>query len=114
MLVEEDERIHGLILGGGGHLTISGQVGEECLDLLFTGLKVDPGLHVVETDIALDPIPVGTLGMDGIVSSPHEVAHFIKQSGRHTNPRGLGHASSLVSRGVERVLDGDITHGKSA
>ena len=34
--------------------------------------------------------------------SPHEVAHFVKQSGRHTNPRGLGHAWSLVSRGVER------------
>ena len=34
--------------------------------------------------------------------SPYEVAHFLKQSGRHTNPRGLGHAWSLVSRGVER------------
>ena len=56
VLVEEDERIHGLVLGGGGHLAISGQVGEECLDLLFAVPKVVPGLHVVETDIAFDPV----------------------------------------------------------
>ena len=53
--------------------------------------------------LASDPIPVGALGVDGIMTSPHEVAHFVKQSGRHTNPRGLGHAWSLVSRGVERL-----------
>ena len=103
VLVEEDERIHGLVLGGGGHLAISGQVGEECLDLLFAVPKVVPGLHVVEADIAFDPIPVGTFGMDRIMTSPHEVAHFVKQSGRHVNPRGLGHAWSLVVRGVERL-----------
>ena len=103
MLVEEDERIHGLVLGGGGHLAISGQVGEECLDLLFPVTEVVPGLHVVETDIAFDPIPVGALGMDGIMTAPHEVAHFVKQSGRHANPRGLDHAWSLASRGVERL-----------
>ena len=103
VLVEEDERIHGLVLGGGGYLAISGQVREECLDLLFTGSKIVPGLHVVETDIAFDPIPVGAFGMDGIMTSPHEVAHLVKQSGRHANPRGLVHAWSLVSRGVERL-----------
>ena len=74
----------------------------EGLHLLFTGSKVVPGLHVVETDIAFDPIPVGAFGVDGIVTPPHEVAHFVKQSGRHANPRGLGHAWSSVSRGVER------------
>ena len=92
VLVEEDERIHGLVLSGGGHLAISGQVGEESLDLLFAGPKVVPGLHVVEADVALDPIAVGALGMDGIMTAPHEVAHFVKQSGRHTIPRGLGRA----------------------
>ena len=103
VLVEEDERIHGLVLGGGGHLAISGQVGEECLDLLFAGPKVDPGLHVVETDIAFDPIPVGAFGMDGIMTSPHEVAHFVKQFGRHTNLRALCYVRSLVSRGFGRL-----------
>ena len=103
VLVEEDERIHGLVLGGGGHLAVSGQVREECLDLLFAVTEVVPGLHVVETDIAFDPVAIGALGMDGIVTPPHEVAHFVKQSGRHANPRGLDHAWSLVSRGVERL-----------
>ena len=100
VLVEEDERIHGLVLGGGGHLAISGQVGEERLDLLFAVTEVVPGPHVVEADIAFDPIPIGALGMDGTMTSPHEVAHFVKQSGRHANPRGLDHAWSLVSRSV--------------
>ena len=103
MLVEEDERIHGLVLGGGGHLAISGQVGEECLDLLFAVPKVVPGLHVVEAGIAFDPIAAGAFGMDGIMTPPHDVAHFVKQSGRHVNPRGLGYAWSLVSRGAERL-----------
>ena len=103
VLVEEDERIHGLVLGGRGHLAISGQVGEECLDFFFAVTEAVPGLHVVETDIAFDPIVVGAFGVDGIVTPPHEVAHFVRQSGRHTNPRGLGHAWSLVSRGVERL-----------
>ena len=103
VLVEEDERIHGLVLGGGGHLAISGQVSEECLYLLLAVPKVVPGLHVVETDIAFDPIPVGAFGMDGIVTSSHEVAHFVKQPGRHVNPRGLGGAWSMLRRGVERL-----------
>ena len=84
-------------------MAISGQVSEECLYLLLAVPKVVPGLHVVETDIAFDPIPVGAFGMDGIVTSPHEVAHFVKQSGRHVSPRGLGHAWSMVRRGVERL-----------
>ena len=99
----EDDRIHGLVLGGGGHLAISGKVSEECRDLLFAVPEFVPGPHAVETDIAFDPIPVGAFGMDGIMPSPHEVAHFVKQSGRHVRPRGLGHAWSLVSRGVERL-----------
>ena len=37
------------------------------------------------------------------MTPPREVAHFVKQSGRHVNSRGLGHAWSLVIRGVERL-----------
>ena len=103
VLVEEDQRIHGLVLGGGGHLAVSGQVSEECLDLLFAVPEVVSGLHAVEADIAFDPVPVGALGMDGIMTAPHDVAHFVKQTGRHANPRGLGYAWSLVSRGVEHL-----------
>ena len=62
-LVEEDERIHGLVLGGGGHLAVSGQVGVECLDLPFAVPEVVPGPHVMETNIAFDPIPVGAFGI---------------------------------------------------
>ena len=114
VLVEKDERIHGLDPGGGGHLAASGQVGEECLHLLFAVTEAVPGLHVVETDIASDPIPVGAFGMDGVVTPPHEDAYFVMQFDRHTNPRGSGHVWSLVSRGTEAPLGDDITHGKSA
>ena len=37
------------------------------------------------------------------VSSTPEVTHFVKQSGRHANPRGLGHAWSLAGRRVARL-----------
>ena len=59
---------------------------------------------VVETDMAFDPIPAGAFGMDGVITSPHEVAHSVKQSGRrrHANSRELGNAWRLVSRVVER------------
>ena len=62
-----------------------------------------PRLHVMETEIASDPIPVGAFGMARIVTPPHVVAHFLKQSDRHTSPCGLGHAWSLVSRGATRL-----------
>ena len=61
------------------------------------------GLHVVEMDITFDPIPVGAFRMDGKMTPSHEVAHFVTRFCRHTNPRGLDHAWSLVSRGGERL-----------
>ncbi len=71
-------------------------------------------LHVVETEIASDPIPVGAFGVDRIVTPPHAVAHFVKQSNRHTNPRGF---ESCVELGESRrcaPLGDDIAHGRSA
>ena len=38
-----------------------------------------------EAGMAFDPIAVGALGMDGIMTSSHEAAHF----GRYANPRGM-------------------------
>ncbi len=64
VLVEEDERIHGLVLGRSSHLAISGQAAEESFDLLFPGVKVVPGLHIMETAMAFDPIAIGAFGMD--------------------------------------------------
>lgn len=45
-------------LGGSKHLAASGQVGEECFDLIFLMVKVVPGLQIVEMDITFDPIAV--------------------------------------------------------
>ena len=85
-------------MAGGQHsCSDNGRLDEE------TRTSSGPRLHVVETEIASDPIPVGAFGMDRIVTPPHEVAHFVKQCDRHTNPRGLGHAWSLVSRGAARL-----------
>ena len=95
-------------------MAVSGQVREECLDLLFTGSKVVPGLHVVETDIAFDPIPVGAFGMDGIMASPHEVAHFVKQSGRHKKSPRVGSCVELGGSRRRALPGDDIAHGRSA
>ena len=57
----------------------------------------------METEIALDPIALGALGMDGIMTSAHDVSHFVELFGRHINPRALGHMRSLMRRGAERL-----------
>ena len=100
MLVEEDKSIHGLVPSGSSHLAVSGQLSEECSHLLFSVTKAVPGPHVLQAVMAVDPIAVGALGMDGIMTSSHEVAHFVKYFGRHMNLRRPGHVRSLVSRGV--------------
>ena len=60
-------------------MAASGQLGEECCDLLFTVVKVIPGLYIVETDIAFAPIAVGAFDMDGIMTSWHVIAHVVKR-----------------------------------
>ena len=115
VLVEDDKRIHGVTADGGGHLAITRQRDKECLDLLFAMAEgVPPGLHVVGTDMAPDPITVGASGIDGIMRSPYKVAHFVRQAWSiYESPR----IESCVEPGESRSQappDDNIARGKSA
>ena len=93
-------------MAGGQHsCSDNGRLDEE------TSTSSGPRLHVVETEIASDRIPVGAFCMDRIVPPPHEVAQSVKQSDRHTR------IGSCVELGESRrcaPLDHDIAHGRSA
>ena len=111
VLVEDGERIHGVAADGDGYLPIARKRGEECLELLFAMTEGVPGLHVVETHMAPDAIAVGASGMDGLVRSPYEVAHFVSQAWSiYESPRVESCAESGESRRQAPPID-DVAHG---
>ena len=66
--VQEQEGAQGLVLGGGGHLAIDRQRGEEACDLLGAHLG-RMALGVKEEDVALDPRDVGLLRAPTVMAS---------------------------------------------
>jgi hypothetical protein len=66
-LVAEHQGIHGLVLGGGSDIAVRGQVCEERLDFRFRREESVAGPHAVKTDLAHDPLQVGSLGMNRVV-----------------------------------------------
>ena len=77
MTVEEKKCAEGLVLGGGGHVALHGQMGEEGFHLC--GAHVLGVALVVEKDVAFDPVDVGLLGADGVVLQADDVANLIEQ-----------------------------------
>ncbi len=77
--VEKEQGGEGLVLGGGGHVLLNGQVGEEGFNLRDAHLF---GVaFVVEKDEAFDPIDIGFFGAEGVVFEAEGVAHLIQQFG---------------------------------
>jgi len=75
--IEKEKGTEGLILGGGGHIRGSGQVGEEGLD--FGDAHLGRVAFMVEEDIAPDPAQVAFFGAQGIVSSAQDVFSLFEQ-----------------------------------
>ncbi|MBU0493635.1 MAG: hypothetical protein KKB13_17455 [Chloroflexi bacterium] len=82
--IEEQDGTVGLILGGRGHVSVHGQVGEEGCDLGVAHL-IGVAL-VVKEDKAADPVHVGLFGADGIVFEADGVADLVEEF-----PGFLGH-----------------------
>jgi len=80
-LVEEDQGIHGLVLGGGRDVAMHRQVGEERFDLGFGGEEVLARPHAVEPDEPDDPLHIGSLGMNGVVVPTEHLSHVIEEFG---------------------------------
>jgi hypothetical protein len=102
LAVQEQDRVHGLVLRGCRHAAPDSEVREECLDRAvreFARVNL-----AVKRDEAPDPMQVGVLGADGIVLEPDPLAHQIE------NARLLAHDrpsldGDLLRRNVSRVLN---------
>lgn len=81
-LVEEQQSIHGLVLGGGTDVSIDRQVGQERLGLGFGGEEVCARPHAVETDESSDPLHIGSLGVNGVVVQTER--SFIRRKGQNS------------------------------
>lgn len=78
-LVEEEQGVEGLVLGGGGDVALDGEVVEIGDDF---GLAHLFGVALaVEEDEPLGPVEVGLLGADAIVAAAEDVAHLAEQPG---------------------------------
>ena len=85
LTVEEEDGAESLILGGGGHVALYGQVGEKGFDpstgsgQRFRRAHILGMAFVMEKDVALDPVRVGLFGADGIVLEADDVAYTIQE-----------------------------------
>ena len=90
VVVQKREGVERLILGGGGHVPVGGQVIEKGLDLL--GPEVARVSGVVEVDEAPDPPDVCAFGVQAVLAaptgSPHAVEEFGGLIGGHTDTAG--------------------------
>jgi hypothetical protein len=77
--VQKENRAEGLVLSGGGHITLVGKVGEECLDLRRPHLTGVP--FAVVKDEPADPVAVGVLGPAAVVLGPNEAPDFVQKLG---------------------------------
>jgi hypothetical protein len=94
-LVQKQQGGQDLILGGGGH------VGEELLD--FSGIHLPGVFLVMAEDEAFDPIDLGFLTAEGVVSPAQGMTDLIEQFGGMVFHFGL-HSGASFSFGTTLVL----------
>ena len=106
--VEEEDSAEGLVLGGGGDMTLDGEMCDEGLDLI--GAHVFGVAFIMKEDVAFDPVLVGLFGAVGVVFGADGVAHLIEQfAGRGFDGRGL-HFIDLLGRDGYNAFILIITH----
>jgi len=71
--VEEEDGAESLILGGGGNVPLSCEVGKEGSD--FGGAHLCRVAFVMEEDVAFGPIQVGFFGAVGVMFEANDIAH---------------------------------------
>ena len=78
VLIEEEQGVERLVLGGCSDLTPRGQIGEEFVDLRAAHLA--RVAFAVEQDESPDPIQVGLLGAIGQVMEPEHLAALVEEA----------------------------------
>lgn len=79
LAVEKQQCGQGMVLGGRGHAALGGQGGKKRLDLRRA--HVDRVALAVEQDEALDPVAIGLLGAQAVVTGADGRAHLVEQPG---------------------------------
>ena len=77
VLIQEEDGAERLVLGGGSDVLVHGQVGEK--RLYFGSVHLGRVAHVVEVDIAFNPIGIGFLGANGVMLGPYGITNAVQQ-----------------------------------
>ena len=85
-------------------MSVHREVREECLDVRFRWEESVAGPHTVETDVAHDPLQVGSLGMNRVVVQAEHLSDLIEKFWRLTAGR-----ARLIMASVNDALQGLIT-----
>ena len=84
LVIEEEDGLHGYVLGAGRDVTFDSEVREEGFDLggaQVTGMGNDAVGPLVEEDEAGHPVDVGLFGAVRVMFDAHDVARLIEQFG---------------------------------
>src|SRR5882724_12412276 len=75
--IKKKQRAQRLVLGRGSNLALASEMRQEGAHLGFSHF---PGMaHSVETDKALDPIPISPLCAQAVMLEAHDIAHLFDQ-----------------------------------
>jgi hypothetical protein len=101
--VEEEQRAQGLVLGGGGDLSVHGQRAEE---LRHLGAAHPEGMAlVVKEDVPAGPRDVGLLGAPTVVAGAHRRTHAVEQAGLRRPGRPRLACDQRVGTPISRLVD---------
>src|SRR5439155_2689779 len=113
LTVEEEQRAQRLVLGGGGHVALDRQGGEEARDLgrAHRGRVA----LAVEEDVAMDPRDVDLLGAAAPMASAEGGAYPVEQAGlgRRRRASFTGEPPAPCTTGDGRIPKGGVGLGGS-
>ena len=66
-----------MVLGGWSDISVHSEVGKGCLYFRLRRKEIATGPHAVETDIAHEPVDVGSLGVNRIMLNPENLSALI-------------------------------------
>lgn len=101
-IVEKREGVEGLVLRGGRHVAVGGEVGEEGAHVV--GAETARMGGVVEADVAHDPPDVRLFGVVAVLATAAGPAHAVEERGRVVGVGG-GHAETGRGRVRARRID---------
>lgn len=79
LFVQKNDRVEGLTLSGCCHILLNGQMGQKCLDLLFSHIS-GVNFGTMESNISNNPIAVSLFGSIRVVVISEDLPNLVHQS----------------------------------